>query len=425
MSLKTPVSEHNRFYLAPTPFQMSYYYEDTSHYCYTIPAHYEDTSSYRYSTPADYDSPSDPVYYDDTPSNPTHYVGNIPNWSSSVSPTSYEVKYKQELNNDGEVIYYEEDIHPAYHDSPADIYEEPMQIPTWDKLHPVYRNPPADINHEPIHSLTSNILEPSRPPSDDICGYIDSFTDEELAQETQEVEEMLEEMRVWDIEDEQNRTLGRKVPGVNPPDQPYRESDDFKRLTHRMEYLEAIHRGRTKRDVGGTEDEPEVSDIMARLPVQPQTSSPHYNFNDETITTPPPDILIPNPLPLSPNIQCEPTLSAILVDAAKHREPRYYFGSPPRRRQTRHQPRAHRSLPPDIGLPKSIPPKPNIPIQSPTFQQPQHPPGMQPQRKHPPHPRSQIHPLIPHHHRNVIRHIPKRVPTLFPDVRGQTSLGGR
>jgi hypothetical protein len=55
--------------------------------------------------------------------------------------------------------------------------------------------------------------------------------------------------------------------------------------------------------------------------------------------------------------------------------------------------------PPDIRAPKPIPPKPNISIRSPTFQQSHHSPGIRPRRKHPPHS------LIPRHHRNVVRRI--------------------
>ena len=129
---------------------MSYYYEDTSHYCYTVPAGYEDTSSYSYSVPADYyDSPPDPVYHDDTPD-------DITNWSPSVPLTLYEVEYEHELEANTEVIYYEEDLHPAYRDSPADDYCEPMRIPTWDELHPAYRDPPVDPVYESIQpTMTS------------------------------------------------------------------------------------------------------------------------------------------------------------------------------------------------------------------------------------------------------------------------------
>src|ERR1700678_1185544 len=48
---------------------------------------------------------------------------------------------------------------------------------------------------------------------------------------------------------------------------------------------------------------------------------------------------------------------------------------------------------------RPIPPKPNISIRLPTFQQSHHPPGIRPCRKHPPHS------LIPRHYRNVVRRI--------------------
>ena len=119
---------------------MSYYYEDTSHYCYTVPAGYEDTSSYSYSVPADdYDSPPDPIYHDDTPADIIHYADNITNWSPSVSSTLYEVEYKHELKANTEAIYYKGDLHPAYRDPPADPVYESIQ-PTMTS--PTMDNPP-------------------------------------------------------------------------------------------------------------------------------------------------------------------------------------------------------------------------------------------------------------------------------------------
>src|SRR6202522_4890502 len=117
------------------------------------------------------------------------------------------------------------------------------------------------------------------------------------------------------------------------------------------------------------------------------------------------DTLIPLPPP--PDVWSEPPgiMSTFLITAPKHREPWYYF--PPLR--CHHQPKSrnttrtspppyirlpkphsmspnihtrlhHRSLanqhPPDIRTPRPIPPKSNISIRSPTFQQSHHSPGI-------------------------------------------------
>jgi hypothetical protein len=264
---------------------------------------------------------------------------------------------------------------------------------------------------ESPHDFTT----PIHPTTNNIYRYMDSFSDDELAQETLNVEEMLEEMRVWDIEDAENEALGRKVPGTKPPAQPYRESDDFKKLTHQMEYMEALRRERIEQDVEGMEEE--VLEIVVCSPVQPHfTSPPHHDSDSNVITTPPPDICIPDPLPLSPNIWYKPThhISAFLIAATKCREPRYYFGSPPRRRRRTLELKTHnskfntRTLPPDIREPKPFPPAPNISlqpllIQHSPHQQPRRPAYTRPRRKHPP-----TFPLSPDRRHNAIRRILKK-----------------
>ena len=391
---------------------MSYYYEDTSHYCYTVPAGYEDTSGYSYSVPADYyNSPPDPIYYDNTPTDIIHYADDTTVWSPSVSPTSYEVEYEHDLGANTEAIYYEEDLHPAYRDPPADDYCEPMRIPTWDELHPAYRDPPADPVYESIQpTMTSPTADnPPHEPIPPLTNSYDEFstcTDEELEEKMHYYEEMLQEMVDWDIEDEENKALGRIVPGSKPPDQPYRDSDEFKDIARSVEHARATQRLRMEQD--GDDGEVDIMESIICSPTHPQPTSPsHHNFNNELEITSPPDILIPNPLPPSPNIWCKPThhTSPFLVAAVRCHEPRYYFGSPTRRRR---QPGAHRTLPPDIRSPKPIPPKPNISIQSLTCHQPRRPPYLRPRRKHPPHSMNQTHPLIPRHHHNVIRRISKK-----------------
>jgi hypothetical protein len=419
---------------------MSYYYEDTSHYSYTIPAHYEDTSNYSYSVPADYNLPSEPVYYDDTPSDPIYYddftsdpvyYDNTisdhiyddntrlePTFDddqfSPISPTSYELEYEPELeaNHDAEAvaeaIYYEEDIHPAYLDPPAD----------------------SDIVYglaQPLPTLTT-IDEPTSTVVDYDYLY-DGYSDEKLIQRAENLEELLEEMRTWDAEDAENKALGRNAPGVNPPAQPYHESAEFKRLVQSAKYIEAIQKGRIEETMDNDDDIDEAEDGNHWLP--PPILPSHHDFTNNTVST--------------------RFVSTFLITANRRPEPRYYFGQPIHRRR---QPRPHnlrnntrtpppdtrlpkphpispnihtrlhrRSFanhhPPDILTPKPIPPKPNISIQPLTFRQPR-----RPRRKHPPHTVNQIHPLIPHHYHNVIRRILKKGHPVIPDVRGRTLLGG-
>ena len=107
---------------------------------------------------------------------------------------------------------------------------------------------------------------------------------------------------------------------------------------------------------------------MILVPTHPQstqsTSLPHHDFNNQSITTSPPNICIPHPLPLSPNIWHKPThrISAFLVAAIKSSEHCYYFGLPIRRHRSSKL-RNTRILPPDTHIPRPIPPKPNILIQ--------------------------------------------------------------
>jgi hypothetical protein len=456
---------------------MSYYYDDTSHYCYTVPAHYED-SNYSYSVPDHYqdhesfpepiyyvDAPSEPVYYDDTPSD-TFYCDDVPPYDE-IHPA-----YLNQLTHPADTTTWSL---PSYPSSPQDTtsyeianelelesYAETasLEIPTWDELHPIYRNQPAISNSELIQLDTSHVYEPSHDyttSADPIIDYdinYDNYSDEKLVQEAEYWEEMLEEMRVWDAEDAENRALGRKVPGVNPPAQPYCESIDFKRIAQTTQQIASIQRGRIERIIEDEasedcDDEEGNNDNSHSIYLSTQPLSPplsHHELDNTVNTIPPPDIFIPNPLPLSPNIRDKPITSAFLITAIKRREPRYYFGSPIRRRRLP-QLRTRTTSPPDIRTPQPFPPSPNIPTRlhfcslvnrhppsihppkpfppapnisirlpypphlkpwSSSYQQPQRPAYTRPRRKHPPHSMYRIHPLIPHHHHNVIRRILKK-----------------
>ena len=80
-----------------------YYYEDTSHYCYTVPTHHEDTSI-PYDPHIYGNSSSDPVYYDESPSEPVYY--------NDIAPDV--VAYVEAMLNR---IYTVDETHPAYRDN--------------------------------------------------------------------------------------------------------------------------------------------------------------------------------------------------------------------------------------------------------------------------------------------------------------------
>jgi hypothetical protein len=103
---------------------MSYYYEDTSHYCYTDdgvpfnPDYYNNT-------------PSNPIYYDDITTHPdllyhdeadSTHLYNATTWSSPPPSTSYEITCELEAYAEAAAnrIYTEDKIHPAYRDHPED-----------------------------------------------------------------------------------------------------------------------------------------------------------------------------------------------------------------------------------------------------------------------------------------------------------------
>ena len=85
---------------------------------------------------------------------------------------------------------------------------------------------------------------PYTPPTNTYNEFI-TYSDEELEQKVQWYEETLQEMIDWDIEDAENKALGRIVPGLKPPAQPYRDSDEFKDIAQSGERARAAQRWRT------------------------------------------------------------------------------------------------------------------------------------------------------------------------------------
>jgi hypothetical protein len=345
---------------------MAYYYEDTSHYCYTVPAYYDNTSAH-------YDSPSDPIYYNDNPQTADlsydDYVPSEPYIpSESYDDYTLPVKFCDEDTAASNDNYLQPD--------PAD-YDD---TPSYDEIHPAYHDHPMDNNYQDSINTYPSHITVNAPPHDrinltinhnDIDNYL---SDDELTKRVEWLEETLKEMIDWDAEDMENRVMGRSVPGVNPPDEPYQESDEFKGLVRDLELVVAVQRRRIE---GNIEDR---GDEVLENPIAP----------------PAPPQLIPPP----------PHTPVFRLAVIKRREPRYHLGPHVRRR---HFPKIRTTAPPYIRLPRPHPLSPNIhtrshrhscPYRTPpdirtpqplplvpnisSYQQPRHPPHICPQRKHPP-----------------------------------------
>ena len=307
---------------------MSYYYEDTSHYCYNEPA-YRDS----YSEPAYCDdTPSDPVYHEDTPYSDT--VTPTPTFFDNIYPepiyytdTHLELIYPND-NTTGSPMTAPEP-YGIEQESELEAYAEAASNRTysWDEIHPAYRDQPTNSYCEPTH------------PRVDYDEYYEDVTDEELAEMNRrctEYQKQLAERQVEEVKDDDRKEC--EDDGSNPLPQ--------------------------------------------------STPTTQHDFDNSIITTLPPDTCTPIPLPLSPNIHSKSThlKSAFLIAALNRREPHYHFGSPfRRRRRPNFRNLTRTNLPPDIRPPKPVPPKPSILVQPPsTYQQPRRPPHTRPRRKHPP-----------------------------------------
>ena len=130
---------------------MTYFGDDTSYYYHSEPVYYIDTPPY------DDEDHLEPTYDDD--------------WSAPISLTLYEIDHEHEFEANAvtveEGIYYEEDIHPAYRDPPANNYWEPMQI-----------QPPTTASTT-INDPSHDCIEPTQLPTNINIAY-SSFLDEEL-----------------------------------------------------------------------------------------------------------------------------------------------------------------------------------------------------------------------------------------------------
>jgi hypothetical protein len=418
----------------PLPFQMSYYYGDTSYSDHGEPGYYytADTPSYDANTPSydDYTPSNDdytPSYEEIHPAYYDHLVASNYDDNLLPQPSSYKIIDADELELYAEAaanrVYSYDDVDPSYLDNPTDSYtDSPNTVELLeDKTHPTYH----DSSYSGSNTWTEytwiardlgNGIAKYNPPTDPtfyIPSSHDNAPDWDLVQSIELIAPVLEDYREY---------LTRV-----PDDLELIEETN--QLTLVLQHMgEILAQRRTEH---GVEDESGkvCEDDNGNVPT-PNSSLPCHNIETTTL---PLDTLTPVPLPLSPNIQYRPTqlTSAFLIAVAKHRERRYYFGSPPRRRRWnkirtpppyRRLPRPHpispnihtRSYhhshpyrtPPDISTPQPLPLVPNILAKCPAYRQPRCPPHIRPQRKHPPVPPSP-HQNVDRRH-NAIRRISKR-----------------
>ena len=407
-----------------------YYYEDTSHYCYTVPTHHEDTSI-PYDPHIYGNSSSDPVYYDESPSEPVYYNDIAPDVVHYVETPSYdelEAYAEATLNR----TYTVDEIHPAYRDNSfGEAYTESSNFfePPNIEIHPTYLSHPPPVHshdgdsppqlyphvnppvgrrcaHEQGYYWTTYASTNSTrfdPPSDptfyDTASHDQSLS-EDLRYTAERIEAVLEEWREWDHWD--------RIDGLQDLIEERKPRQD--QLVHLAQHIDGILQQRAELDsVDEALEDPDGNNIL-----QFQSTSPTQSVFDNITPTLPPDIGIPDPLPLSPNIWSKPThfKSTFLITASQRREPRYYFAPLCRRRQPNFRNKT-RTRPPDIRPPKPHPISPNIRTQRPHFRSPvnQHPPFIRPPKPIPPKPNILVRqPQRPLYIRPQRKHPPVRYP---------------
>ena len=166
----------------------------------------------------------------------------------------------------------------------------------------------------------------------------DTLPGEELTHNIRLFKAMMDEMKAWDTEDAEDAASGR----FPLPAQPYCESPHFETLMQEIQKIRTVLRQRTNSECNVVDIvDDEISENLVDSLTQPIS---HLNLDNNTwpLTTSPPDILAPPPLPLSPNINTYPSRSqSHILHPAQNRHP------------------------PDILTPQPLPLKPNIPVTAP------------------------------------------------------------
>ena len=377
----------------------SVYYEDTP--TDLDPIYDEDTPS----NPIYYDITLDPTGYADTPSH-----DELETYAEAASNRTYSEDeihpaYRDQPTGSDHtyfsntIIPSEDEIHPTYHNPPTnDNYEDLLTI-----VEPL--EDPSNYDHDhsykdytwTVHKFDNGVIR-YNPPTDPTFYTLsshDNAPDEDLVETVRLTGIVLEEYREFFIRE------------ADDPEWIEEMKPRFNQLTLVSQHVEDVL-ARRRTDVN--DDNRKDCEDDDSNPRSQFTPTAHHDFNNCIVTTPPPDICTPIPLSLSPNIQSKPTRlkSAFLIAALNRREPRYHFGSPLRRRRQPNFRNLTRTYPtPDIRLPKPLPLSPNIrtqphpyllenqncldicalktiPLKPNIFAQPRRPPHTRPQRKHPP-----------------------------------------
>jgi hypothetical protein len=314
---------------------MSYYYEDASSYCYSVPTHYEDTSHYSYSVP---------IHYDETPPalDPSYYV-DTPQYDDDAHHPHSLYYDDMSFNEEAEVItYFEDEVDPSYRNYSVDnnnednyLQDDPYPTPTVEyydveEVHPIYCDFPTNGNHAHLADTEGpldNQTESVHPPAVDLM--FDNLSNDGLAQVAQQLEDIQRELLEWDAEDVVVNNLDEvehRKPRHHEIAQFIFQVETIRR--QRMEHDEEEDIFKDGNDVGEDDDDHSCS---PDLPTQSQPILPHHH-------TPIPQLRI-----------------------VKHRKLRYYLGPHVRRRRS---PKLRSNIrttpPPDIRPPKPFPPSPNI-----------------------------------------------------------------
>jgi hypothetical protein len=223
---------------------MSYYQEDTSHYCYTDdgipfnPAYYGNT-------------PSDPVYYDDPThpdmlyhdeAEPTH-LHDATTWSPPLLPTPHRAVDERELEAYAEAAanrtYTWDEIHPAYRDLLLDDNGEDSTDPDPPPGHWIQARPIELLTtHIPFDESPEDYAESIYLPTDgDEYAYVMEgdedieVTDEYLEQVAQQIAAVRKQMAEWDAEDAAEDALEKQVTRSDPDDTPPVHPSDILNIT--------------------------------------------------------------------------------------------------------------------------------------------------------------------------------------------------
>jgi hypothetical protein len=150
---------------------------------------------------------------------------------------------------------------------------------------------------------TDSYCDPIQPPVDD-NEYYEDVTDEELAEMNRHCMEYQKGMTEGKVE--VTKEVTKEVTLEDSCDKNENVDETWTVEVEKEEDQE--DHGDTDEDEDDNNHPQPLHPPAQPLPVSPQSpSQPHHNIRNNIITTSPPDICVPNPHPLAPNIWCTPT----------------------------------------------------------------------------------------------------------------------